>query len=153
MRRLVVLVLIALASAGCGGGGGGGEGVATDDYVAKADGICGDYQVRLSRIPRPLTGSPSELGSYLERALPVAREQLDKLKGLERPADDSDREDIERVLVLLEQELDLNDAAQKAAASGDQASLDSNLQQQAQLAAEANQIAEQIGFVVCAREA
>lgn len=152
MRRLVVLVLIALASAGCGGGGGG-EGVATDDYVAKADGICGDYQVRLSRIPRPLTGSPSELGSYLERALPVAREQLDKLKGLERPADDADREDIERVLVLLEQELDLNDAAQKAAASGDQASLDSNLQQQAQLAAEANQIAEQIGFVVCAREA
>lgn len=151
MRRLVVVALIALAGAGCGGNDNGG--VSTDDYLAKADGICGDYQVRLSRIPRPVTGSATELGSYLERALPVAREQLDKLKSLERPSDDSDRQDIERVLVLLDQELDFNDAAQKAAAAGDQASLDSNLQQQAAVAAEANQIAEQVGFVVCARRA
>jgi len=150
MHRLVVVALVVLASAGCGGGSGGG--VSTDDYVAKADGICGDYQIRLSRIPRPATGSATELGSYLERALPVAREQLDKLKKLERPSDESDRQDVERVLVLLEQELDINDAAQRAAAAGDRASLDTNLQQQSALAAEANQLAEQLGFVVCARE-
>ena len=151
MRRLVVIAVIAFTGAGCGGNGNGG--VSTDDYVAKADGICGDYQVRLSRIPRPVTGSATELASYLERALPVARAQLDKLKSLERPSDDSDREDIERVLVLLDQELDFNEAARKAAATGDRASLDTNLQQQGAVAAEANQIAEQVGFVVCARRA
>jgi hypothetical protein len=150
MRRLLtVLVVIVLACAGCGGGGD--DGVSRDDYVAKADGICGDYQIRLARIPRPATGSATELGSYLERALPIAREQLEKLKDLERPSDDADRRDIERLLVLLQQELDLNDAAQKAAAAGNRASLEGNLQQGGVLAAEANQLSENIGFVVCAR--
>jgi hypothetical protein len=150
VRRLLVLIVIALATAGCMGDD---EAVSRDDYIAKADGICGTYQIRLSRIPRPVTASPAELGSYLERALPIAREQLEKLKELERPSDETDRQDVERLLVLLEQELDLNDAAQKAAAAGDRASLDSNLQQGAALAAEANQLSEQVGFVVCARNA
>jgi hypothetical protein len=150
VRRLFVLIAIALAAAGCMGDD---EAVSREDYIAKADVICGDYQVRLSRIPRPVTASPVELGSYLERALPIAREQLEKLKELERPSDETDRRDVDRLLVLLEQELDLNDAAQRAAAAGNRASLDSNLQQGAALAAEANQLSEQVGFVVCARNA
>jgi hypothetical protein len=151
MRRPLVLIVIALATAGCMGGDD--DAVSRDDYVAKADGICGTYQVRLSNIPRPVTGSTTELGSFLERALPIAREQLEKLKELERPSDETDRRDIERLLVLLEQELDLNDAAQRAAVAGDRASLNSDLQQGAALAAEANQLSEQVGFVVCARNA
>jgi hypothetical protein len=151
VRRPLALIVIALATAGCMGGDD--EAVSRDDYIAKADVICGDYQVRLSRIPRPVTASPVELGSYLERALPIAREQLEKLKELDRPSDETDRQDVDRLLVLLEQELDLNDAAQRAAAAGNRASLDSNLQQGAALAAEANQLSEQLGFVVCARNA
>jgi hypothetical protein len=151
VRRPLVVIVIALASAGCMGGDD--EGVSKDDYLAKADGICGTYQVRLSRVPRPITGSATELGSYLERALPIAREQLAKLKELEKPTDETDRQDVERLLVLLEQELDVNDEAQKAAVAGDRASLERNLQQNSALAAEANQLAEQVGFVVCARNA
>ena len=132
---------------------GDDEAVSREDYVAKADGVCGTYQVRLSRIPRPVTAEPAELGLFLKRALPIAREQNDKLDDLEKPSDDETRGQVEQLLALLDQEVDFNDAAQKAANSDDRQSLNSALQQAAAVSAEAGQIAEQLGFVVCARRA
>jgi hypothetical protein len=152
MRRLLALALLVLATAGCMGDDGGNGG-SREYYVAKADGICGDYQVRLSRVPRPRSGDPAELATYLDRALPIAREQLDKLKDVPKPEGETDQQDIERLFSLLEQELDLNEAAQKAAAAGDTAAVQSNLQQAAPISAQSNQLAEQLGFVVCARRA
>ncbi len=151
MRRPAALLLLSFATAGCMGGGDE-EGVSRDDYVARADGVCGTYQVRLSRIPRPVTSEPSELGVYLERALPVAREQFEELEDLPRPAGD-DGERVDRLLDALERELELNEAAQEAASGGDRAALDSALQEGAAVSAEAGQLAEQLGFVVCARRA
>jgi hypothetical protein len=133
--------------------GGEEEGVSTDDYIAKADGVCGTYQVRLSRIPRPVTAEPAELGVFLERALPIAREQLGELQDLPKPSDQDDRQRIERLLVLLEQELELNEDAREAAGEGDAEAVNGALQQGAALSAEANQLAEELGFVVCARRA
>jgi hypothetical protein len=150
VRRLTVVILLSLAAAGCMGDD---EAVSREDYVAKADGVCGDYQVRLSRIPRPATADPGELGLFLERALPIAREQNEKLAELEKPSDDETRAQVEQMLDLLEQEIDFNDAAQEAASAGDRAALDSALQQGTAVSAEAGQIAEQLGFVVCARRA
>jgi hypothetical protein len=137
-----------LAAAGCMGDD---EAVSREDYIAKADGVCGDYQVRLSRIPRPVTANPTELAVYLERALPIAREQNKKLADLPKPSDDETRAQVEQLLALLAQEIDFNDAAQKAAGAGNRAALDGALQQGAAVSAEAGQIAEQLGFVVCAR--
>ena len=151
MRRLLTVILLALATAGCMGDDDNGG--SREDYVAKADGICGDYQVRLSRLPRPRTADPAELAAYLDRALPIAREQLEKLKDVPKPAGDTDKQDVERLLALLDQELDLNEAAQKAAAAGDTAAAQSDLQQAAPISAQSNQLAEQLGFVVCARRA
>jgi hypothetical protein len=151
MLRLALLLLLALAAAGCMGGDE--EGVSTDDYIARADGVCGTYQVRLSRIPRPVTAEPAELGVFLERALPIAREQLDELQDLPKPNDQDDRQRIDRLLVLLEQELELNEDARKAAGGGDAEAVNSALQQGAALSAETNQLAEELGFVVCARRA
>jgi hypothetical protein len=132
---------------------GDDEAVSREDYIAKADAVCGTYQVRLSRIPRPVTSEPAELSVFLERALPVAREQNEKLADLAKPSDQETRDQVDQLLALLQQEIDFNDAAQKAAGSGDRAALDSALQQAAVVSAEAGQIAEQIGFVVCARRA
>lgn len=151
MVRLAVLLLLVVAAAGCMGGEE--EGVSTDDYIAKADGVCGTYQVRLSRIPRPVTAEPAELGVFLERALPIAREQLGELQDLPKPSDQDDRQRIERLLVLLEQELELNEDAREAAGEGDAEAVNGALQQGAALSAEANQLAEELGFVVCARRA
>jgi hypothetical protein len=151
VRRLTVVIMLSLAAAGCMGGDD--EAVSREDYIAKADGICGDYQVRLSRIPRPATADPGELGLFLERALPIAREQNEKLAELEKPSDEETRAQVEQMLDLLEQEIDFNDAAQKAASAGDRAALDNALQQGTAVSAEAGQIAEQLGFVVCARRA
>jgi hypothetical protein len=150
MRRFAALVVLSLAAAGCMGGDD--DGVSREDYIAKADGVCGTYQVRLSRIPRPVTAEPTELSAYLERALPIAREQHEELADLPRPEGD-DRDQIDQLLALLEQELDFNEAAQNAASEGDRARLDSQLQQGAAVSAEAGQLAEQLGFVVCARRA
>jgi hypothetical protein len=150
VRRLAVVILLSLAAGGCMGDD---EAVSREDYIAKADGVCGDYQVRLSRIPRPATADPGELGLFLERALPIAREQNEKLAELEKPSDDETRAQVEQMLDLLEQEIDFNDAAQEAASAGDRAALDSALQQGTAVSAEAGQIAEQLGFVVCARRA
>jgi hypothetical protein len=151
VRRLVLLLLVALVAAGCMGGDD--EAVSRSDYLAKADGVCGEYQVRLSRIPRPVTADPAELGAFLERALPIAREQNEKLAEVPKPSDELTRDQVDRLLVLLDQELELNEAAQRAASSGDRAALDTALQQGAAVSAEAGQLAEQIGFVVCARRA
>ena len=90
---------------------------------------------------------------FLERGLPIAREQNEKLAGLEKPSDDETRDQVEQLLDLLDQELDFNEAAQQAATAGDQAGLNSALQQATAVSAEAGQLAEQIGFVVCARRA
>jgi hypothetical protein len=132
--------------------GGDDGGVSREDYIAKADGVCGTYQVRLSRIPRPVTADPAELGRYLERALPIAREQHEELTALPKPEGD-DRDQIDRLLALLDQELTFNEAAQKAASERDRGTLDNQLQQGAAVSAEAGQLAEQLGFVVCARRA
>jgi multidrug efflux pump subunit AcrA (membrane-fusion protein) len=150
VRRLAALALLALAAGGCMGDD---EAVSREDYVAKADGVCGTYQVRLSRIPRPVTGDPVEVGLFLKKALPIAREQNEKLADLEKPTDEQTRDQVEQLLALLDQEIDFNDAAQKAAGAGERAALNNALQQAAAVSAEAGQIAAQLGFVVCARRA
>jgi hypothetical protein len=150
VARIIVLALFALLAAGCMGGD---EEVSRDDYLARADGVCGTYQVRLSRIPRPVTAEPAELGAYLDRALPIAREQNEELAKLPKPSDEETRGQVEQLLSLLDQEIDFNTAAKDAALAGQRAELDSALQQAAVVSAEAGQIAEQLGFVVCARRA
>jgi hypothetical protein len=148
VRRLAVLGLLTFALAGCMGDD---EAVSRDDYVAKADGVCGTYQVRLSRIPRPVTDEPVELGLFLERALPIAREQNEKLADLEKPSEEETRNQVDQLLDLLDQELDYNEAAEEAAGSGDRAALTTALQQATLVSAEAARLAERVGFVVCAR--
>jgi hypothetical protein len=150
MRRPTALLLVSLVVAGCMGGDG--DEVSLEEYIARADGVCGTYQVRLSRIPRPTTAEPRELGVYLGRALPVAREQHAEMSKLERP-DGEDGEQVTRLIDLLEQELDLNQVAQDAANDGDRARLDRALAEGAAVSAEAGQLSEQLGFVVCARRA
>jgi hypothetical protein len=107
--------------------------------------------VRVSRIPRPVTDEPAELGLFLERALPIAREQNEKLADLEKPSEEETRNQVDQLLDLLDQELDYNEAAEEAAGSGDRAALTTALQQATLVSAEAARLAEQIGFVVCAR--
>jgi hypothetical protein len=150
VRGFALLGVLVVVVAGCMGDD---EAVSRDDYVAKADGVCGTYQLRLTRIPRPVTDEPAELALFLERALPIAREQNEKLADLDEPSDDDTRNQVDHLLDLLDQEVDFNEAAQKAASSRDRAALASALQQASLVSSEAGQLAEQIGFVVCARRA
>jgi hypothetical protein len=146
--RIALLVVLALAATGCMGDDEGGS---TEDYIARADAVCGDHQVQLSRIPRPVTADPRELATYLERALPIAREQFEQLEALPKPDSEDDRAQVEQLLGLLGQELEVNESAQEAAAAGNRNVLNSQLQQGAVFSSEAGRLAEQLGFAVCAR--
>jgi hypothetical protein len=147
VRRLAVLLLLSFAAAGCMGD----DEVSREDYIAKADELCGTYQVRLSQLPRPATASPQELGAFLDRALPIAREQTEKLGDLAKPSDDEVRDQVDQLLALLDQELDFNEEARDAATSGNQGALNNALRQAGAVSAEAGALAEQVGFLVCAR--
>jgi hypothetical protein len=148
VHRVALVCVLALAATGCMGGE---EGVSTEDYIARADTVCGDHQVQLSRIPRPVTADPRELATYLERALPIAREQFEQLEEIPKPDSDDDRAQVEQLLGFLGQELEVNEAAQQAAAAGDREALNGQLQQGAAFSGEAGRLAEQLGFAVCAR--
>ena len=148
VTRVALVCVLALAAAGCMGGD---EGVSTEDYVARADAVCGDHQVQLGRIPRPVTADPRELATYLERALPIAREQFEQLEEIPKPDSDDDRTQVEQLLGFLGQELEANEAAQEAAAAGNRNALNNQLQQGGAFSAEAGRLAEQLGFAVCAR--
>jgi hypothetical protein len=141
------MLLLSFAAAGCMGD----DEVSREDYIAKADELCGTYQVRLSQLPRPATASPQELGAFLDRALPIAREQTEKLGDLAKPSNDEVRAQVDQLLALLDQELDFNEEARDAASSGNQSALNNALRQAGAVSAEAGALAEQVGFLVCAR--
>jgi hypothetical protein len=147
VRRVAVLLLLSFAAVGCMGD----DEVSREDYITKADELCGTYQVRLSQLPRPATAAPQELGAFLDRALPIAREQTEKLGDLAKPSNGELRDQVDQLLALLDQELDFNEQARDAAKSGDQAALNNALQQAGAVSAEAGGLAEQVGFLVCAR--
>lgn len=154
MRLLVaVTIAAALAAGGCmGGGGGDSDGDATlATFIARADVICGNSQLEISRIPRPTT--VIELSTYLERALPIARKQLNQLKDLELPADEGERAQVERLLSLLENELSLNEDVQEAAERRDEGAATAGLNEAAALSAEAGRLSDELGFALCARRA
>jgi hypothetical protein len=117
-------------------------------FVEEADTICSDTQLAMSRVQQPQDPrDPLQLALFLERAVPVAREQNRKLKALERP--DEQRAQINRWLGALDAEVDVAERMLAAARREDSRTVQAALQESALASAQSRQFARQVGLRVC----
>jgi hypothetical protein len=75
------------------------------EYLAAAEAICVEYGDRLDRIPPPTdVASPGAVVESLEQALPILREQEDRIRALAAPGELRSR--LERFYRLTDRSLD-----------------------------------------------
>jgi hypothetical protein len=145
MRLLAAAAALLVAlGAGCAGDDGNDEA----SFVEQADAICSDAQLELSRVQQPQDPrDPLQLALFLERAVPVAREQNRRLKALERP--EEQRAEINRWLGALDAEVDVAERMLTAARREDRPAVQTALQESALASAQSRQFARQVGLTVC----
>ncbi|HEU6444711.1 MAG TPA: hypothetical protein VFL61_06610 [Gaiellaceae bacterium] len=143
-RQAVTLALALLALAGCQFGSDSGEA----DFIRQADAICADYERRIALIPPPQTFL-RDFAVYMRRAVPIAREQNQKLREIEAPDDVA--ADFQRMLALLDQQLDMWQQAGEQAFDGNDQQAQATFSGSTGPGGEAQRIAAEIGFFSCAR--
>jgi hypothetical protein len=145
-RQAVAVAVAALLLGGCNiGDEGTGE---QEQFAQRADAICLRYAQRIGGIPRPQTYL-RDFAVYMRRAVPLAREQNRELRELTPPDDSAG--DYDRMLELLDQQLDFAELAGQEAFAGREARAQAALQQSLPPAGEAARIAQRLGFATCAR--
>ena len=146
MRRLAVLGTV-LVLAGCGGDDGGGD-TTRAEWAAAANEVCSTYGRRITALGTPTTPAGAE--AFIRRAIPVAREEVAKLRELETPEDDAAK--IDRMLDQVEQGIGALQSVLSARASGDQAAVDAATQRGRQASEASNRAATELGATDCAAQ-
>jgi hypothetical protein len=143
-RLVAALCAGAVAVAGCGGGGGG-ERLTQAEFVAQADAICGKYEARLDALGRPT--NVAELGSFADKALPIARDGREELGRLRPPEELEDTYDA--WLEQGDEAIEIVERLRDAAEDGDQAEIQKIAQDAQRADAESNRLAGELGFEQC----
>jgi hypothetical protein len=143
-RQAVALALCALALAGCDFGSDSGNA----EFIRDADTICQRYERQIALIPQPQTFL-RDFAVYMRRVVPIARDQNGELRNLEAPEDDA--ADFQRMITLMDQQLDLWAQAGEQAFAGNDQQAQMTFESSAAPGGEAQRIAGQIGFFSCAR--
>ena len=65
---------------------GGDERLSRSEFVQRADAICAKYQRRSAAIPRPRT--IADVPSFIDRGIPLAKDELAELDALRPPKED-----------------------------------------------------------------
>ena len=120
-RALVAtsVALLALAGGACGGdddddGGGGASDVTKEEFIENADAVCADVSAQIEEIGNDVSDEASleEVTELLQdEVLPLFRDQIEQLRGLDLPADDADEleqmfDDLEAATDDVEQQLE-----------------------------------------------
>jgi hypothetical protein len=116
MRRLAVLAAAAFAASGCTSGG---DERTREAWAAEANDVCRTYARRIRALGTPATPAAAE--DFIRRALPLAREEVERLGELEQPPADAD--EIELMLDTVREGLDSLDDAVAAGDADDAAEL------------------------------
>jgi hypothetical protein len=96
-RVAVVCSVAALVLVGVGCGGDDDDsssGTTKSEFIKKADAVCKDFNVQIQKSVEdlPEDTSQSDVAQFtLDTAVPLFRDQLDKLRDLDVPAADADR--------------------------------------------------------------
>jgi hypothetical protein len=146
-RKALALVLAALLLAGCEIGGDGGS-TEKEQFIQQADSVCQQYGDRIGGIPAPQTFL-RDFAVYMRRAVPIARAQNRELRAMTPPEDQA--ADFNRMIQLLDQQLDLAAQAGEEAYAGREARAQAAMQESLGPADEAARVAARIGFTTCAR--
>lgn len=146
-RQAVALALAAVLLGGCEIGDDGSRSE-QEQFTRRADAVCLRYAQRIGGIPPPQTFL-RDFAVYMRRAVPLAREENRELRALTPPDDIAD--DYERMLGLLDQQLDLARRAGEEAYAGREARAQAAYQESLVPASEAARISQRIGFATCAK--
>ena len=145
-RVALVAAAVVLAAAACGDGDGEDR-LSREEWVRAADAICTDYDGRLEQLPDPNT--LDELADVAERAHPIARAGVRRLRALRPPAELANDVD---------EWLDRNDANVRtierlgdAARAGDETRVQEIASAGADNEAAADALARELGLRACAR--
>ena len=111
--RLAASALAALALAGCGGE----ERLSKPEFVRQANAICAKYERRLDAIPEPR--ELREVQSYIDRGVPLAKQELAELAELRPP--ETDEAEVERLLTQVRKTISELERLGRAAAARDRA--------------------------------
>jgi hypothetical protein len=147
-RFLAALGVGILAMTGCGGGGGG-ERLSKAEFVAQADAICRKYEARLDALGQPM--NVTELRSFADKALPIAKDGRDELDDLKPPEELENNYDA--WLEQGDEAIEIVERLRDAAAEGDQAEIERIAADAQRTDAEANRLAGELGFEQCGETA
>ncbi len=144
MRAVLAAGLTTLLLVGCQFGSDSGKA----DFVRDADAICSKYERQIAQIPQPQTFL-RDFAVYMRRAVPIARQQNVELRALRAPEDDD--ADFQRMITLLDQQLDAWEQASEQAFAGNDQEAQATFGASSGPGEEAQRIAGEIGFFSCAR--
>jgi len=145
VRRVRGLLALGLVVAGCDGGGDGGERLSKAEFISQADAICRKYEARLDALGQPT--NVSDLRSFADKALPIAREGREELGRLEPPAGLEDTYD--SWLEHGDEAIEIVERLRDAAAENDQAEIQQIARDAEETDRESNRLAAEIGFEQC----
>lgn len=117
------------------------------DFIERANAICATANRRTRTVPQwtDLSG----LGEYVDTVLPVAKEELASLRELRPP--EALEATVDRMLKAVEQTVKAVEKVGAAARRGDQAAVQSAIQQGNRSSRAARQLARKLGLMVCGR--
>ncbi len=143
MRRAVFLVLALVLLAGCGGGGS--KRLSREEYISKADGICGKYNQQTKALANP--SNLTELAAVADKTLPILDNALKDLRKLKPPVDEQATVDkwLDQVANLKGDLKDIRDKAKSNDMRGVQAVVPKAQEHNNR----SNQLATQLGLKVC----
>ena len=123
-----VALVVVLGLPGCGGGDEESEA----SFVEQADVVCSEAEQEISRVPQPQDPTdPLQLANFLERAVPVAKEQNAEL------------------IAALDAEVDAAERMLAAAKSEDRQAIQQLLTESGLASAQAKRAAEGLEMAVC----
>lgn len=148
-KLTILLGILALALAACGGGGGSGSGGGTAlsaaDFRQQADAICAKYEQKLNDIGQPT--SVSELGAFVDKAVPLIEQGNAELQKLEAP--DELKADWDRAMAIQDENLQKTRDLQDAVHKNDQAAMQKLFTDLGSNQAESRRLAAKIGLQNC----
>ena len=147
-KVFATFLLFALGAAACGGSGHPAA-LSKADYIKAGNAICAEADAKTEAIPggQPTASDMGAWKSYLDKAIPITRDEAARLKAITPPS--ADKATIDSLLALVATLLVQAERARSAAAAGDTSSFGTALNALSSSSNKANQISIAYGLTVC----